>query len=352
MERTTENPLVNEAITKLREIEARNGSVIIATKKGEVETGQTFAAVISSLDEDLAQEVWIRVNEEKINIADIDIRSQEGVLSHREEITLFIKAKNDAEGGNFEARDEFLAKNDRLIYQGVFRNLNRGLDIEDLEQEGRIGLMSAYKLFDWKRGFKFSSYAYAWVKQSIKRETDKTGAVIRYPESFLRDSKKLKKVEKILVQILKRSPTTMELAIRLKLDPQKVKHLKEDFRVVDSLDEPTSDESEKTKIENVADGGPGPYEQVEEASQMYFLQELLKRAGLSLREHQVWALYHLSEGIKPLTLEEISTKLGFGYKWAEALEQKATRKIRKQYIKENPEEAKAFGIQLFDSRKN
>lgn len=348
MEKETRNPLVKEAINKLHEIQAKNGVIFMATERGKIKTKETFADIISPLPEALAQEVWFSLEKEDLTPLGIDDKPKEDVLSQREEINLFIKAKN----GDLEARNEFLAKNDRLIYKEVFAHLDRGFDFEDLEQEGRVGLIVAYNRFDWKRGFKFSTHAYWWIKQQIGRTLSNKGEAIRHPVNFIRDFGKLRKIENLLVNKLKRVPTDFELAEEVNFHPEKVRYLKENLRQVESLDEPVRGKDEGlVKIETIADEKPGPDDLSEWESDKRYIFSLMEKAGLSPVEKRVWILYHLNEGARHLSYVEIGKKLGFKRQRAKEAEKKATRKLREFFFKDNPEKAVGFMKYLFGNSK-
>lgn len=337
MEKETNNPLVESAFRRLREIEAKNGTVVMATKRGEEKTGETFADIIKGLPEPLAQEVWFKANDEELKIDGIDNRPGKDILTPREEISLIIKAKNELEKDNKEPLAEFIAKNDGLVRKQAYVNSNRGLELEDLQQEGRIGLLRAFELFDWKKGNKFSTYATNWVKQAILRAIGKKGEAIRHPVHFLQDVNKLKNAEKLLFQKLNRKPSDLELARELDIHPAKVRVIKENFRSVDSSDVPIKDEGGDTVGERIPDKGPGPDELSQKVLDREYVLSLIERADLNPREKKIWLLYHLPEDNRQVSLEDLGKKFKCTRQRIRQIVEKASRKLKHQYLKENPE---------------
>jgi RNA polymerase primary sigma factor len=182
------------------------------------------------------------------------------LLTPHEEIEL---AKR-VERGDLAAKDRMVNSNLRLVvsiarkYQGVGE-----LCLLDLIQEGMLGLIRAVEKFDWRKGFRFSTYATLWIRQAIGRALDERGRTIRVPIGIAQRERKIANTERELAVRLGRAPTLEELAAAADVDPRQIQELRDVARTVTSLEKPVGEETESALGAMLPSGGPGPQEEVE-----------------------------------------------------------------------------------------
>src|ERR671923_2004580 len=179
------------------------------------------------------------------------------LLTAKEEVEL---AKR-IERGDKAARDRMINSNLRLVVSVARRYQNRGLSLLDLIQEGVLGLIRAVDKFDWRRGYKFSTYATWWVRQAVQRGIETRGREIRIPANVLDVERKMAHAEPELVRKLRRAPSDEELAAAIGVRASQVEAVRKAARAVTSLDRPVSTEEESgTLSQFIAHQGPGPEE--------------------------------------------------------------------------------------------
>src|SRR5205807_10481469 len=162
------------------------------------------------------------------------------LLSAEEEIEL---AKR-VERGDLEAKERMINANLRLVVSQARRYQGHGLPMEDLVQEGMFGLIRAVEKFDWRRGFKFSTYGTLWIRQAIQRGLQNTGRTIRVPVHVAQRQTKLRKLESELATKLAREPSDEELAEVADFPLEEVRELRELSRSMTSLDQTVDEEGE------------------------------------------------------------------------------------------------------------
>src|SRR3954470_20493959 len=160
------------------------------------------------------------------------------LLSKEEEIEL---AKG-IERGDLEAKNRLINSNLRLVVSNARRYMRQDLNLLDLIQEGILGLIRAAEKFDWRKGYKFSTYATFWIRQAIQRALESKERTIRVPNQVAQRERKVMRTERELATKLGRDPTTEEIAKEAELEPPQVEEIRDLSRVVTSLDRPVGEE--------------------------------------------------------------------------------------------------------------
>jgi RNA polymerase primary sigma factor len=182
------------------------------------------------------------------------------LLTPAEEVEL---AKR-VEQGDLEAKDRMINSNLRLVVSIARKYQNVGeLSLLDLIQEGMFGLIRAVEKFDWRKGFRFSTYATLWIRQAIGRALDERGRTIRVPIGVAQRERKIANAERELATRLGRPPTLDEIAAEAKLEPEQVQEMRDVARTVTSLEKPVGDEGESALGDLLAGDTPAPEEEVE-----------------------------------------------------------------------------------------
>lgn len=238
----------------------------------------------------------------------------------------YILLENTVKRAN-EAKDKLVQSNLRLVVSIAKKFTNRGLPFMDLIQEGVMGLIKAADKYEFDFGYKFSTYATWWIRQSIARGIDEQGRIIRVPVHQLEAIKRLVKVEHQLTQELSRAPTIDELALKLNITPKKVQDLKHIALEPVSLEAPVGEEDESSIGDFISDDEMlSPYEFTEKLKLHEELEQVLHT--LTPREEQVLRLrFGLDDG-RPRTLEEVGKEFNVTRERIRQIEAKAIRKLK------------------------
>jgi RNA polymerase primary sigma factor len=233
----------------------------------------------------------------------------------------------EAQAALLEAKHELLEANLRLVVSVAKRYVGRGLALLDLIQEGNIGLMKAVDRFQYRRGFKFSTYATWWVRQGITRAVADYGRTIRLPVHVIESLNRLNRERRALTTEFGRAPTVRELADRLQIPAAKVRLLLEAARTPTSLDAPLGEESEATTSDLIPDVSHASPEDVAIASD---LADSVERAmaPLSEREREVLRLRFGLGAPREHTLDEIGRRLSLTRERVRQIQARAMEKIK------------------------
>ena len=243
------------------------------------------------------------------------------LLTAAEEIEL---AKR-IERGDMAAKDRMINSNLRLVVSIAKKYQGQGLSLGDLIHEGVIGRIRAAEKFDWRRGFKFSTYATLWIRQAIQRGLHNTSRTIRMPVHIAQRERKISRVERELNVKLGREPTIEEIAAVAELPLEEVEEIRKASQPMASLDQPVGDDGDSAFGDFLSSDKPEPQEEVV----MNFRDEAVRRAldKLPERERDVVELRFGVGRAEPTPLRETGRVLGMSAERVRQLEERALRQL-------------------------
>jgi RNA polymerase primary sigma factor len=225
------------------------------------------------------------------------------------------------ERGDLDAKTRMINANLRLVVAQARRYQGHGLPLEDLVQEGMLGLIRAVEKFDWRKGFKFSTYGTLWIRQAIQRGLQNSGRTIRVPVHVAQRQVKVRKVEGELALKLGREPTDEEVAAVAELPVEQVTEVRELSAAITSLDQPVGDDGETALGDLLKSDERGPEEHAADNWRDAQVAEVL--AKLPEMERNVIELRFGLGGDEPRTVRQTGAELGITTSQAGELERRA-----------------------------
>ena len=247
--------------------------------------------------------------------------AQHPLLTAAEEIEL---AKR-VERGDLEAKERLITHNLRLVVSIARRYPGNELSLLDLIQEGTIGLIRAAEKFDWRKGFRFSTYATLWIRQAIQRGLENTSRTIRLPVHVAQRSRKVGRVERELTTKLGHEPSDEEIAAAADLPLADVIEIRKADRAVVSLDKPVGEDGDTSLGDLISLESPSVDEEVHEQLSSETLLEAI--AGLPDQERDVIEMRFGAGDQEPQTLSQAGRKLGVSTERARQIEERALRRL-------------------------
>ena len=243
------------------------------------------------------------------------------LLNAAEEIDL---AKR-IERGDVAAKDRLINSNLRLVVSVARKYQGQGLPLGDLVQEGMLGLIRATEKFDWRRGYKFSTYGTLWIKQAIQRGLENSGRTIRLPVHIGQRARKIARADRELAVKLGRQPTDQEIADLIELEVDEVIEIRKADRPLSSLDQPVGEDGDTSLGDLLPSDRLDPQEEVlDDAS-----GQVVKRALSSLgdTERDVVRLRFGVDGEEPTPLRETGRRLGMSAERVRQVEETALERL-------------------------
>jgi RNA polymerase sigma factor (sigma-70 family) len=245
------------------------------------------------------------------------------LLNAEEEVEL---AKR-IEKGDLEAKDRMINSNLRLVISVARKYQGQGLPLGDLIQEGMLGLIRAVEKFDWRKGFKFSTYGTLWIRQAIGRGLANSGRTVRLPVHIVARARKISDAERTLAVEFGRQPTDEEIAERVELPIDEVIDIRRADRGPASLDQGVGEDGDTSLGDLIASDGPS----IEDYVSSELNWEALRDAVGTLPENErtVLTLRFGLDREEPKALRETGRRLGLSSERVRQLEEKALRRLSK-----------------------
>ncbi len=229
------------------------------------------------------------------------------------------------EKGDMNAKDRMINSNLRLVVSVARKYQGHGLTLGDLVQEGMLGLIRAAEKFDWRRGFKFSTYATLWIRQSIQRGLENSSRTIRLPVHIAQRERKINRTERELATKLGREPTEDEIAEAVELPVDQVIEIRKAARPLTSLDQPIGEDGETSFGDLITAQQPAVEDEVVQDAGTTAVQ--LAVSSLPERERNVVQLRFGLGGEEPTPLRETGRRLGISAERVRQIEEEALARL-------------------------
>jgi RNA polymerase primary sigma factor len=231
------------------------------------------------------------------------------------------------ERGDLAAKERLINCNLRLVVSVARKYQGQGLSMNDLVQEGMLGLIRAAEKFDWRKGFRFSTYATIWIRQALQRGLDNTGRTIRLPAHVAQRARKVERAERELAVKLGEEPTLDQIADETGLTPEEVDLLRSHARTLASLDAGVGEDGDTSLGSLIAVDGPSTEEEVERALNKDQVRMALD--ALPVDERKVIHLRFGTGDEGEHSIEQTARRLGVPVREARAAEERALRRLAK-----------------------
>ncbi|HEY3922256.1 MAG TPA: sigma-70 family RNA polymerase sigma factor [Gaiellaceae bacterium] len=300
-------------------------TVTLEVLEGSDEEEQAPAYVLDEIDADLEEDDLDLSTEAPLTTDSLQQFLNEAgrypLLTAAEEVEL---AKR-IERGDMAAKDRMITSNLRLVVSIARRYQTQGITLGDLIQEGVIGLIRATEKFDWRKGFKFSTYATWWIRQAVQRGVANKSRTIRIPVHVVEREQKVARTERELLAKLGRQPSDEEIATTSKLPLTQVREVRNAAKAVASTDAPIGADGDSSFGDLFAAGGPTTEDEVDKT----MTSDAVRRAVAKLPERQrdVISLRFGLSGGEPTSLEQIGKELGITRERVRQIEADALRRL-------------------------
>jgi RNA polymerase primary sigma factor len=236
-----------------------------------------------------------------------------------------IELAKRVERGDMVAKDRFINSNLRLVISVARKYQGQGLPLSDLIQEGMLGLIRAVEKFDYRKGYKFSTYGTLWIRQAIGRGLANSGRTVRLPVHIVARAREITRAERELSAKLGRAPTEREIAAAVEMPIEEVAAIRHADQSPASLDKPVGDSEETGLGDLMASDGPGPEDTTLESAEEAEVERALER--LPDAERDVVRLRFGVGGADPVAASEAGRRLGVSSERVRELERRALERL-------------------------
>ena len=236
-----------------------------------------------------------------------------------------IELSQRIERGDLAAKERMINANLRLVISIARKYQGQGLPLGDLIQEGMLGLIRAVEKFDWRKGFKFSTYGTLWIRQAIGRGLANSSRTVRLPVHIASQARKIRDAERELAAKLERDPTPDELSDLVGMTPREIEDIRAADRTPTSLDRGVGDSEETALGDLIADDAATPDQEVQQEQGDSTVRQVV--GGLPSPERDVLTLRYGLGGTEAVALRETGRRLGISAERVRQIEDRALRKL-------------------------